>query len=299
MGIYDRDYAREEPRGLQLGGDWSAVGTIIVLNVVFYFLELLAGSKFAEALMLRGDVFTRPETFWRLFTYGWVHDQDSLVHLVMNLIVLWFFGRDVEHDLYTKARFWRFYMSAMVVAGLGWALVQQSWFPHGHNAPSPEEAKVIGASGAIMGVVALAILKRPKQTVLLFGVVPVPMWLLGVFYLVSDISGALRRGDENIAYSAHLIGAASGLLYYRTNWCLADIIPWNRVGRLFERGKPAVKLHRPSVDDRDEYDDDDDLSSRVDDLLAKIHAHGEKSLTTAERKFLENASRKLRNRQRR
>ncbi len=40
MGLYDREYYRNEPRGMMLGSDWSAVTTLIVINVLVFLAEL-------------------------------------------------------------------------------------------------------------------------------------------------------------------------------------------------------------------------------------------------------------------
>ena len=53
-----------------------------------------------------------------------------------------------------------------------------------------------GASGAVMAVMAVFIWYFPKQTVLLWGVLPVPAWALGVLYFMSDIGGAVQGGGQ-------------------------------------------------------------------------------------------------------
>jgi membrane associated rhomboid family serine protease len=313
MGLYDRDYVREEPRGLHIGGEWSAVTTIIVINVAVYLLDLMSsanrldlnfktsynGSVFQEYGSLHGDLFAKPWQAYQLLTYGWLHSTTSLVHLLFNMVTLYFFGSDVEGRLFSKIRFWQFYLGSMVLAGLGWVIAQQTWFPHPQGPVlDPALFHCLGASGAIAAVFVYDVLRNPHRT-LYFMFFPMPAWVVGVLTLSMDIAGMLQiAAFGNVAFACHLAGAASGLLFYKTGWCLGDLVPLGWLQRKWKTvNGPRVRLHRPSVDDDDEPEREEDLSSRVDEILAKISATGEASLTKEERKILQNASRQFRSRQ--
>lgn len=305
MGLYDRDYVREEPRGIQLGGDWSAVTTIIVINIAIYLLDLLSSthgqSWLQEYGSLQGNLFERPWQAYQLLTYGWLHDtNNSLVHLAFNMLTLFFFGSDVEGRLYSKTRFWQFYLGSMVIAGLGWVIAQQAWFPHSVNARPAAASFCIGASGAVTAVFVYSVLRNPHRT-LLFMFFPMPAWVVGLLVLAMDVAGMMNlKHAGNVAYACHLAGAASGFLFYKTNWCLGDLVPlaWLQRGWKKVNG-PRVRLHRPSADHEDDLlgEEHEDLSSRVDEILAKISRSGEASLTNEERRILQNASRQFRQRQ--
>jgi membrane associated rhomboid family serine protease len=314
MGLYDRDYVREEPRGLQIGGDWSAVTTIIVINVVIYLIDLLSsvsphdpnfniqfnGSLLQEYGSLQGDLFSHPWQAYQLLTYGWLHSTTSLVHLLFNMMTLYFFGSDAEERIFSKTRFWQFYLGSMVFSGLGWVIAQQAWFPHTANSLPASLVHCIGASGAIAAVFIYDVLRNPHRTILFSMIFPLPAWVVGMLTLSMDIVGVMGKGIfGNVAYAAHLAGAASGFLFYKTNWCLGDLVPLSWLQRHWKKvNGPRVRLHRPSADDDDDMPDwEEDLSSRVDEILAKISASGEASLTNEERKILQNASRQFRQRQ--
>ncbi|KAF2429510.1 hypothetical protein EJ08DRAFT_650353 [Tothia fuscella] len=70
----------------------------------------------------------------------------------------------------------------------------------------------LGASGIVSGITASVALLAPKLTVLVFGVVPMPMWVFGVGTIVYDTY--FLGGNTGIGHSAHLGGAAFGVLYY-------------------------------------------------------------------------------------
>ncbi len=304
MGLYDRDYVREEPRGIQLGGQWTVVTTIIVINVAVYLLDLMSSTNNISQLQkycgLRGDLFTHPWQAYQLLTYGWLHSTTSLVHLLFNMLALYFFGSDVESRLYSKTRFWQFYLGSMVVAGLAWVIAQQPWFPHMANSVNAANAYCIGASGAITAIFVYAVLRNPHRTLLLFMVIPLPAWVVGCFVVAMDVAGMMNISlFGNVAFACHLGGALSGFLFYKTNWCLGDLVPLGWLQQNWKKvNGPRVRLHRPSSEQDDEESDwEEDLSSRVDEILAKISASGEASLTNEERKILQNASRQFRQRQ--
>ena len=98
MGIYDREYYRDEPRGYSLGGDWSAVTTLMVINVAVFLADAFSSNHWiARTLSLdTGDLFHQPWNVWQLLTYGFVHDPRDIWHLAFNMLGLWVFGRDVE-----------------------------------------------------------------------------------------------------------------------------------------------------------------------------------------------------------
>jgi len=249
---------------------------------------------------LRSDLPEQPWRFWTLLSYGFLHDGPSLQtpaatynvwHIVFNMLTLWFFGRPVE-AITGGGEFLRFYGAAIVVAGLAWVIGERvagtdpgglQWTP-----------RLIGASGGVMAVLAAFIWYYPRQTVLIYGVLPVPAWALGVVYLWSDIAGAGDRASH-VAHVAHLAGAGFGLLYAWRGWSLAG--PCDAAGRWWAGlGKRRLRLVRPDDEVRRLGDDEPTLEREVDRILEKIARSGESSLTTAERDTLTRASRRLKDR---
>ncbi len=285
MGIYDRDYYRDEPRR-SLMGNWSAVNFLIVVNVAIFVLDLFTdpvgrGERWLDAHMaLRPDLFTHPWNFWTLLSYGFAHDPTNILHVGGNMFVLWIFGVDVER-LYGRERFMRVYLSLVVSSGLAWLIIQ---------AFSKTPAPVIGASGAIMGIMVIYILNFPNRVFLLYFVVPVPAWVLGIVYIGMDIFGVLSPSD-NTAHAAHIAGALFGLLYVRTGWYLGALLP-TRMPKWAKMGGPKLRVRSEDDEPRTQRE----VQMRVDEILEKISREGESSLTPAERSELEELSRRFRNR---
>ncbi|MFM8496245.1 MAG: rhomboid family intramembrane serine protease [Planctomycetia bacterium] len=297
MGFSDRGYYRPEPSNAFLQ-EWTGVLTIIVANIAIWVANLLGANEFPinRFLALEGDLPQHLLKVWELVTYGFVHDSHNPWHLVFNMLALWFFGREVE-EIMGRAEFFRFYMTAIVLAGIAWLVSVQVGQPL--QAP---RMFLVGASGAVMAVLAVFIWYFPRQTVLLWGVLPVPAWALGILYFVSDVQGA-ASGGGNVAHVAHVAGAIFGLLYAWRGWQLGDLTD---VLAAFRRRRMRVVRpqddfdipHRPPAAPRDGSRLDADLQQEVDRILEKISRSGESSLTAAERDTLTQASRRLKERSR-
>ena len=294
MGFQDRGYYRAPGSGFAL--EWSAVNMIIAINVAVWLANFIfSGNLFASILppfslnrmfCLPDDLPRHLQHFYTLLTYGFLHDTTSPWHLIFNMLSLWFFGRPVEGIL-GKAEFLRFYCLSIIFAGLGWVVIERL------SHPMISGAFLIGASGGVMAVLATFIWYYPRETVLIYGVLPVPAWALGVLYLVTDIQGS-RNGFSNVAHVAHLAGAAFGVFYA---WQRLDL-SWITNGPselLAAWRKRRLRIVRP--DDHHEADDDaPPMEQEVDRILEKISRSGESSLTSVERNTLTRASRRLKDR---
>ncbi|MFM8735083.1 MAG: rhomboid family intramembrane serine protease [Pirellulales bacterium] len=308
MGFQDRGYYGEGRSSF--APEWSAVNTIIAINVAVWLANfILTGDLLRELFPLRlslNDMFclwpalpTHPWNAWQLLTYGFLHDGPSLVfpnadysplHLVFNMLTLWFFGREVE-DVMGRGEFLRFYCAAIVFAGLVWVVSE------GLGGQGRFGGPLLGASGGVMAVLAAFIWYFPRQTVLIYGVLPVPAWALGLLYLLSDLRGA-GDGTSRVAHVAHLGGACFGLLYAWRGWSLDGLTGLPR--RFFAR-RPRMRLFRPDDEARRNAATpafDGRLDEEVDRILEKISRSGEASLTPQERETLTRASRRLKDRSR-
>ena len=248
---------------------------------MFFLQQLLRDgdhSTLEEWFALRADFFRRPWEVWRLVTYGFLHF--GITHIFFNMYALWLFGMDIEAR-YGKAEFLRFYVAALAIAGLVWLIAEAAFSGMASN------AVLIGASGAITGVMILYVLHFPERTLMFWGVVPIKVWVLGALYVGLDVLGSLNRSDQ-VAHVAHLGGAGFGFLYVRQRLNLGRWVPSEAIKTLVGR-RPKLKIHDPDKTKRD-------LNKQVDAILEKISREGEASLTRQERKTLEEASRQYQRR---
>jgi membrane associated rhomboid family serine protease len=303
LGIYDRDYFREQQRsGLSSYLPRSAVGAIIAVNAAVWLVDaftattehtgLVSGAKtinwVSNLFAVHVSTLTHPWYWWQFLTAGFTHaplgSKVGIWHIVGNMAVLYFLGRPVE-DKYGPKEFLRFYLVALVFANVAWCVI-------GKLTGTPDNS-LWGASGAVAAVVVLFAINFPDVTILLFFVIPMPAWLFGVLIVGYDIYGAISRNSgSNVAYTAHVAGAAFGLLYYQLGWNFSRLgmggLRWPRSPF---RSKPRLRVLRP-----DDEPPANDLSADVDRILEKIYREGEASLTPKERSTLEAASRKYQER---
>jgi membrane associated rhomboid family serine protease len=287
MGLYDRDYWRDEQKGFSLGGNRSAVTTLILINVGVAVADvvLFNGRLSVDGLALWPDVWSHPWNFWRVLTSGFAHDPNNVLHVAFNMFALWLFGRDVE-GIYGKAEFLRFYLTAVTFASCCWLVSQTLLFPE-------QRGPLLGASGAVVAVMVVYVFHYPKRMFYFWGVLPVPAWALVLVYVAQDVIGyrsSLRGNDtSDVAYMAHLAGAAYGAIYFKTRLTLGSLWPagWKmpRIGK-----SSPLKIHRPPVEE------EGSMQERVDRLLDKIYREGEASLSAEERQFLTDASRRYQQR---
>ncbi len=293
MGIYDRDYYRQERPGFSLGLPQSAVVILIIANVAVYLIDgLLAGNDHkhwvADTLLLRAGSLTQPWMWWQFLTYGFVHDYHGLSHIIFNMLGLWFFGREIE-ALYGRAEFLRLYLVLVVVGGVVWAVVNDLIL----HSPG---AEVMGASGAVTGVVILFALNFPRRTILFMFVLPMPAWVMGVLFVACDILGATGHSSQkDVAFSVHLAGAAFAALYYQWHWNFGKLLRGG-FARPWFSSRTRLRLHQPGQET--EAAEREVREKEVDRILEKIHREGESSLTRKERRILESASREYQQRRR-
>ncbi|MCE5268097.1 MAG: rhomboid family intramembrane serine protease [Planctomycetaceae bacterium] len=295
MGLYDRPYYRQSQRpGFSSFGGRSVVVTLIAINVAVWLVDAIMFDGHLSDYMgvhvmprdlgagVARDTLTHPWLWWQFLTAGFAHSPTNFQHILFNMIALFFFGRPVE-QVYGSKEYIRVYLATVVFASIVWTLA--------NKISGTQGAVMYGASGAIAGTVILFALNFPRATVLLFFVIPMPAWLAGVLFVGLDMLGAFGvRSGENIAFSAHLAGAAFAFLYYEQRWDLTRLssgLHWPKLGGW---RKPKLHVHRP--DDTEPSD----LSQEVDRILEKISRQGEASLTPKERKTLEAASRRYQER---
>lgn len=288
MGLYDRDYSREEPKGFFLGGDRSMVVNLIIVNVAVFLADVLIfHGELSSWMAIQSDLLEKPWNCWQLLTAGFAHDPVNPFHVGCNMFALWLFGTDVE-TIYGKKEFLRIYLTMMILSTLVWAVVV--------SAGERGTSSMLGASGAVNGVMMLFVLHYPHRQFLVWGVLPVPAWLLCTIEIGQDVMGydrSVRGVNDGIAHEAHLAGAAFAFLYYKTGWNLGRWLPSFSFKSLKRRLKPGPKLRIHSPASREQ-----DLTQEVDRILEKISAQGESSLSAAERRTLEEASRRYQQKRR-
>jgi membrane associated rhomboid family serine protease len=293
MGLYDRDYERDNYGGY--GGSYGEPGVrlrmpqsitvrLIVINVIVYLLQLIFAPQFTDIFALHEYWYREPWRIIGFLTSGFLHSEETLWHLLGNMLVLFFFGRAVEERYGSREFLWT-YLAGIIFSGICWNVIELL-------TPNPTvivdgtareiTGVVLGASGGLATILALFIFNFPNVKIYLYFLFPVPAWILGIFWLLGDMVGALSRSG-NVAFTAHLGGALLGFLYYKLNWRLTNLVPRDFKLPSLKR-RPSLKVHRGDADS------EDSLDAQVDRILKKIKEQGQDSLTAAEKRTLQKGS---------
>ena len=284
-----------------------AVKWLIGANVLVMFLQLTIVGPAQMQSWLGFQLSDLQGSWWKIFTYMFVHT--GLLHLAANMYMLWLFGPRVE-NVWTPGGFTRYYIWCGLGGWLFHLLVSRSGL-------------LVGASGAVYGVMLAYAIRWPDDELLVFGIIPMKVkWLVATFVVLDLVWGILSLGAHGgTAYFAHLGGLAFGWLYLRTPSAqsidrlrhrvsqLPDVqdetpraIPrsmprtrerGNEIDEIVAKSKAVVTKRQPSVPTPVKT-----RGKRADALnlvLDKISEQGLDSLTSDERRLLEEMSRQLRN----
>ena len=264
------------------------VAVFVLENILLRFRSFPdpAGTGFLHALALSPEAIIHGKV-WTLATYAVLHDPDNFLHVIGNLLGLYFLGRELLPLLGTR-RFIGLSLASLVCGGVFWLGV--NW-THG--------GILLGASAVVYGLLVVFACIEPARpmTLLLFFVLPVtlkPKYIaLGLFAI--DACGLLffellGHPGAGIAHSAHLGGMAAGWLYFHLI---------HSRGRELSGGKPAIELpgwfrksrksDAPPPAYKVNLATGDDLRAEIDRILDKINSEGFQSLTDEEKHRLDHA----------
>lgn len=194
--------------------------SIIVINVLVFFFEISLGSSLSSFLNRYGakplfvlnmtSPYGYPSPFITIFSSMFLHG--GLMHVGGNMLYLWIFGNNIE-DSMGHIRFIIFYLLSGIVAVYTFSLVNQ-----GSLIP------MIGASGAVSGVLGAYLILFPRAKVLTLvplgfymQMIKVPaIFVLGMWIVVQIINGSINRGGGGgVAWFAHIGGFVAGMALIR------------------------------------------------------------------------------------
>ncbi len=218
------DVSRTARWGAKLDEALAGVWRLLEGRAAYTMLGIMGGVFLLQALalslspglmellfVLDGTFYLKP---WTIVTSIFAHG--GLQHLLVNGIVLFFFGPALESLIGSK-RFTLLFLGTGVAAGLAHVLVFSYALPAAGILPASGRG-VVGASGAIMGLLGTLTVLAPNITVYLMFILPLPLWLVTIGYALYDLADLFTPGG-NVANLAHLAGLAIGLYY---GWYLKD-----------------------------------------------------------------------------
>ena len=183
---------------------------LIVLNVVFYLLQLVLTDQERDAVLIGFGLVPAYFSLLNAFTAMFVHG--GLAHLGGNMLFLWIFGDNVEDDL-GHGRYAVFYLTTGLLASIAHVVAT---FVLGDNPFIPS----LGASGAISGVMGGYLVLHPHRRVrvlVLRAITEVPAYVaVGLWFVFQLISafGVIGQGPQatgGVAFMAHIGGFIAGV----------------------------------------------------------------------------------------
>lgn len=186
----------------------TALKALIGANVAMFLLQLIAPSL-TETLGLIPMLVVRQFRVWQLVTYMFLHG--GLLHIVFNMLALWMFGAELE-------RMWgtRYFLKFYFVTGIGAGVltVLFSLLPFG-AAQQLYQSDVIGASGAVYGLLLAFAMYFPDRPIYMYLLFPVPakifVIIMGAIAFYLSVSG----GGGGVANATHLGGLLVAYLFLK------------------------------------------------------------------------------------
>jgi len=180
---------------------FGACGTIIIICVFMYMLQFISNDIESWLFVNFGQYGSTSPNFkiWQLFTSMWLHI--GFFHLVVNMFVLWSFGRALQ-SIWGSRKFITLY----IISGIGGSLLSML-FSMFYSYPIS-----IGASGAICGLIGSMLVLQPNTKILLFFFIPIKIKPAAMWFGIISLILALTNYNFGIGNAAHLGGLVTGYL---------------------------------------------------------------------------------------
>ncbi|MFH5831146.1 rhomboid family intramembrane serine protease [Halalkalibaculum sp. DA384] len=263
-----------------------AIRTIITINVVMFLLQVFGlNSFFIQAMAFNPDLPTAVIQPWRLVTYMFLHAGGF--HLLFNMLWLWWMGRSVEQHLGPRT-----FSVIYFGSGIGGALLDIAFAQFvGINL-------VIGASGAVFGIMVAFAMLFPRMPIMLFLLPPIEARYVVAGLIALDL--LFLGSSDNTARIVHLGGAGIGYLlmrYHQQGFDLSGLVRpleqfWYNLKGTYQKKKSTRKSSNlRSVSDVEIVEEESE-QSELDKILEKISRKGYDGLTKEEKQKLFELSKK-------
>jgi|TARA_B100000929_G_scaffold112888_1_gene89352 membrane associated rhomboid family serine protease len=194
----------------------DAIKILVSVNFGIYILQSVSGKEdvFFRLFGLVPSTFISDLMLWQPFTYLFFHapfySSVGISHILLNMLGLWVFGRELE-EAWGKTKFLRYYFTTGIGSGLITYFFQIS-----------SDNPVIGASGAVYGILLAYGISYPNRMLYIWGLIPVrSMWLVIIMGSIAFF-GLLGNAD-GISHVTHISGMLIGYVLLKKKWRWRDI----------------------------------------------------------------------------
>ena len=237
----------------------DAIKILISINALLFLLRYIAQSQFDLAQIFGLSSNSVWPMIWQPFTYMFIHGD--FFHVFMNMFVLWMFGSEME-SIWGKKEFLKFYFITGIGSGLLWLVFNFSG-----------NAVLIGASGAIYGILLAYGLMFPNRKVLIYFLFPVKVKYFVIFLGLMAFVSSLSYSGSNISHLTHLSGMMIGFVYMKSKWTI------KRFSLLLNSYLASIK-YKKSIKKEKQLAN---IQANVDKLLDKVSEVGFDALSEDEK----------------
>jgi membrane associated rhomboid family serine protease len=245
-----------------------ALKILLLVNVGLYVADYISQGFFTNLLALSTQHILSSVQIWRVISYVFIHDLNSIIHILFNMLMLWMFGMPVMAELGARKFLWLYFLAGGFAGSCSLLFDVVMGHPNVY----------IGSSGAVFAICVAFARFFPRQKIFLFFLFPVQaVWAVLIFI---GIDLLLITSNDGIAHVTHLGGALFAFLFFRyENLAVQYWRTWKnrKFVKLSKEAEKASKSTEQTIAD-------------IDPILEKISRKGMSSLTDQEKKTLESAS---------
>ena len=248
----------------------DAIKVLVSINFGIFILQTISKAEglFFPLFGLVPKLVWSEFMIWQPFTYLFLHG--GIWHVLINMFVLWMFGSELER-LWGKNHFYKFYFTT----GIGSGIITMFF---GLNSVTP----VVGASGAVYGVLLAYGLTYPNRTIYLYGIIPIKsMWFVFGIGLIAFFSSFTNVSQ--ISHVTHIAGMVIGYLTLKKPFRLNNL--------LFSIRKKTIEYKIQK--EQKIITKENDIKKDLDSILDKINSEGFDSLSENEQERLYKGSQSL------
>ncbi|MBW3553641.1 MAG: rhomboid family intramembrane serine protease [Gemmatimonadetes bacterium] len=244
---------------------------LLIANIVVYLLAQPGTILYNLLMFIPAAVLQRP---WTPITYMFLHG--GFMHILFNMIGLYFFGPRLESRVGSRD-----FILLYLVSGLTGAVLSFFLEPG---------AAIVGASGAVFGVLLGFAHFWPHERIYIWGVLPVPARMMVIGFTMLSIYSGISGAGGAVAHFAHLGGFAGAWIYLRIRDRRAS--SFRRKATPEAARSPIARISGKAARDEKRWDEIDIAKlheinrDEVERIRAKIGDRGSGSLTPEERAFM-------------
>ncbi|HYG02496.1 MAG TPA: rhomboid family intramembrane serine protease [Chryseosolibacter sp.] len=284
----------------------NAPAQLIIINVVIFlflgFLYVISTiSYFDDAFNILHSQFQIPARFsefitrpWTIITYMFTHDLSGILHILFNMLVLYWFGRLFVEYLGSD-KLVAIYILGGLAGGVAYLLAYNT-IPFFAERAQEHSIVMVGASASVNAIVVATATLLPNYTFFLLFLGPVRIKYIAAFYIVISFLGAV--GSNAGGNIAHLGGALIGFVYMKqlqagSNWGMWVTMTLDWIKNIFKprsNVKVSYRKQKAATTSAGGTNKPSYTQDEIDAILDKISAAGYESLTKEEKEKLFNAS---------